>query len=157
MLAHEARTDTHHAVSDTGNALPDTRDGLLRFALKLDAVASGALGLLAAAAAPMLEGLLGVPTALLLPLGLALVAYAAAVWFTGSRPRVSRTAAWAIVGLNVLWTIDSLALALAGWLPLTGLGVAVMLGQAVAVGVFADLQFLGLRRARPAEGRIVAA
>ena len=146
-LTHADEATSAHAAPSTLGAPPSAgHERTLRLALKLDAVASGALGLLAAVAAPMLETLLGIPAALLLPLGLFLVAYAAAVWLTGARARLSRTAAWAVVGLNAVWAIDSLALVAAGWLPLTALGVAFVLAQAAAVTLFAALQILGLRR-----------
>ena len=136
----------HAAQLGTGPAAGAGRDGLLRLALKLDAVASGGLGVLAALTAPLLGDLLGFPSWLLIPLGLALVPYAAAVWLTGTRARVNRGAASAIVGLNAHWTVDSVALALAGWLPLTALGVAFVLAQAAAVAAFAVLQAMGQQR-----------
>lgn len=51
----------------------EDRGGLLRPVLKLDAVASGAVGALSLAAAPVLEGMLGAPGTLLVPVGLFLV------------------------------------------------------------------------------------
>ena len=138
----------HAAQRWTGPAVGVGRDGLLRLAFKLDAVASGGLGILATLTAPLLSDLLGFPSWLLVPLGLALVPYAAVVWLTGTRARVNRRAAWAIVGLNALWTVHSVALVLAGWLPLTAPGVAFVLAQAAAVALFAALQFTGLRRLR---------
>lgn len=124
------------------------RSGLLRLALKLDAVATGALAVLGLAAAPLLDSMLGTPSSLLLPVGLFLLVFAAAVWLIGTRPQVSRVAAWSVVALNLLWVVGSVAAVVAGWLPLTTLGTAFVLVQAVAVLVFADLQILGLRRAR---------
>lgn len=128
------------------------RGDLLRLALKLDAVASGALGALLLAAEPILDDLLGAPPALSSPVGLVLVAYAAAVWFVGSRQAISRSAAWTVVGANLIWAVGSVVAVAAGWLPLTALGTAFVLAQAAAVALFAALQFVGLRRARPAEG-----
>ena len=125
------------------------RSGLLRLALKLDAVATGALAVLGLAAAPLLDSMLGTPSSLLLPVGLFLLVFAAAVWLIGTRPQFSRVAAWSVVALNLLWVIGSVATVATGWLPLTTLGTAFVLVQAVAVLVFADLQILGLRRARP--------
>jgi len=136
------------AQPGSGPVIDVGRDSLLRLALKLDAVASGGLGLIAAMTAPLLAELLGFPSWLLAPLGLALVPYAALVWLTGTRARVNHSAAWAIVGVNALWTVDSIALVLAGWLPLTALGVAFVLAQAAAVALFAALQVAGLRRLR---------
>ena len=124
------------------------RTGLLHLALKLDAVATGALALLGLAAAPLLDSLLGTPVSLLYPIGIALLVYAAAVWAIGMRAQISRPGAWAVVGLNLLWVVGSVATVVAGGLPLTALGTAFVLLQAVAVLVLADLQYLGLRRAR---------
>ena len=150
---------TRHARPDPDpDPVPGgSHDGLLRRALTLDALASGALGLLIAGAAPVLGGPLGVPAALLLPVGLFLVAFAAAVGLTGTREPVYRPAVWAIIGLNVLWAAESATLVAAGWLPLTALGAALVLAQAGAVALLADLQVLGLRRARPAAGLAVQA
>jgi hypothetical protein len=122
-------------------------DGLLRVALRLDAGASGALGALLLALGPALADPLGLPTPLLRPTGLFLVVYAAGLWLAASRPIVSRTAAWAIVALNALWVLDSVATVASGWLALTALGTALVLAQAAAVALLADLQVLGLRRA----------
>lgn len=124
------------------------RTGLLRLALKLDAVATGALAALGVAAASLLDDLLGTPSSLLWLVGLFLLAYAAAVWVIGTRPQVSRQAAWSVVAVNVLWVVASVATVAAGWLPLTTLGTAFVLLQAVVVLVFADLQYVGLRRAQ---------
>ncbi len=123
---------------------------LLRLALKLDAVATGGLGLLAVAAAPLLENLLGAPRDLLTPVGAFLIAYGVAVWVIGTRATVSRTAVWAVIALNLVWVLDSVLTVAAGWLSLTVLGTGFVLLQAAAVALFADLQFMGLRRARAA-------
>jgi hypothetical protein len=131
------------------SAAGEDRSGLLRLALKLDAVATGALALLALVAGPLLAELLGIPSSLLWPLGLFLAAYATAIWIIGTRASINRAAVWAAVALNLLWAVDSVAAVAPGWLPLTTLGVAFVLAQAGAVLVFAELQFLGLRRARP--------
>ena len=96
--------------------------------------------------------LLGTPTALLVPVGLFLVAFAAFVWVVGTRNRINSTAAWAVLASNALWVLASVVLLVAGWFPLTTLGVAFVLVQAAVVALFADLQFLGLRRSRPVAG-----
>ena len=124
------------------------RDRLLRLALQFDAVATGAVGSLLLVGGPWLDDLLGAPAALLQPVGLFLVAYAAVLGVAGSRPTISRPAARATVALNALWVVGSAILVAAGPLPLTGLGVAFAIAQAAAVALFADLQFLGLRKAR---------
>jgi hypothetical protein len=55
-----------------------------------------------------------------------------------------------VVATNLVWVADSVALVATAWFPLTALGAAFVLAQAAAVFLFADLQFLGLRRARRA-------
>lgn len=125
---------------------------LLRLALLGDAAASGATGLLLAAAAGPLSGLLGLPEPLLVAAGLALLPYAAAVAWLGRRAAPARNAVRAVVAVNAVWVADSLLLlalepALAGLAP-TALGVAFVLAQAAVVAGFAAAQWLALRRAR---------
>jgi hypothetical protein len=131
----------------TSRTLASTK--LLRLALLGDAAASGAMGLLLAGAAGPLAGLLGLPKALLLGAGLVLIPYAAVVAWLGRHPAPSRNAVRAVVAVNALWVADSLALmALPGIAP-NGLGVAFVLAQAAAVGVFAALQAAALRQDAP--------
>jgi len=121
---------------------------LLRLALRLDAAASGALGMLGLAAAPLLTDLLGPSTGLLWWLGAFLVGYAAALVLIATRPTIPRPAGWTVVGGNAAWVAGSVLTTAAGWTSLTSLGVAVVLAQAAAVAGFAGLQTLGLRRIR---------
>ena len=126
------------------------RDRPLRLAVRLDAAASGAMGVLLAAGGALLDDLLGIPAAVLVPVGGFLVVYAAALWTLGSRPRVSRPAVWAVVAGNLCWVAASVVAAAAGWWSPTAAGVAFVLLQAAAVAVFAELQVSGLRRTRTA-------
>jgi hypothetical protein len=139
---------TDPVASDLGSAPGRDRDRLLRRSLNLDAVASGGLGLLLAAAGTLLDEPLGIPSSALVPVGVFLVAYAAALWFVGSRPRVSRPAVWVVVVGNLLWVAASVVAAIAGWWSPTAVGTGFVLAQAAAVALFAELQFTGLRRAR---------
>jgi len=47
------------------------------------------------------------------------------------------------------WPPASIAAVAAGWLVLTAAGTALVLAQAFAVALFAELQIFGLRRAQP--------
>lgn len=138
---------TQQTQTGLGRSVGESREGLLRLALKIYAVASGALGALALAAGVVLDDLLGIPLALLVPVGLFLIVYAAFVWVVGTRPGINRTAAWAIIAVNLLWVLDSVVLVMTGWLSLTAMGIAFVLAQAVAVALFAGAQFYALRRA----------
>jgi hypothetical protein len=121
----------------------------LRYALLADAIASGATGLLMIAGADLLTGLLGLPIALMRESGLLLVPYVALVAFVGTRETIAFGAVKAIIALNVLWVAGSIGLLVGGFVAPTVLGYAFVIVQAVAVGMFAELQFIGLRRADP--------
>ena len=118
----------------------------LRYALLADAVASGATGLLMIAGAGLLEGLLGLPTALTREAGLVLLPYVAFVAWVGTRAAISRPAVQAVIAMNVLWVAGSVVVLVGGFVAPTVLGYAFVIAQAVVVGVFAELQFIGLRR-----------
>jgi hypothetical protein len=137
-------------ANPSASTIAGGRDRPLRQAVRLDAAASGAMGVLLAAGGALLDDLLGIPAAVLVPVGGFLVAYAAALWALGSRPRLSRPAVWAVVAGNLCWVAASVVAAAAGWWSPTAAGVAFVLLQAAAVAVFAELQVSGLRRTRTA-------
>lgn len=137
---------THQTRPGLGRSAGAESDGLLRLVLKLDAAATGAVGLLLLVAGPVLDRLLGTQPALLWPVGLFLVIYAAAIWIVATRRSVSRLAAWAAVVINLLWMVDSIVVVAAGWFSLTGLGTAFVLFQAAVVALFAAAQLYALRR-----------
>ena len=118
----------------------------LRYALLADAAASGATGLLMIAGAGLLEGLLGLPTALMREAGLLLVPFVAFVAYAGTRATIARPAVQATIALNVLWVAASVGLLMSGYVAPTALGYGFVIFQAVVVGVFAELQLIGLRR-----------
>jgi hypothetical protein len=122
----------------------------LRFALLADAVARGATGLLMVAGAEALRGLLGLPGPLMREAGLLLVPYVALVAFVVTRENMPLGALKTIVALNVLWVLGSIGLLMSSLVAPTMLGYAFVIVQAVAVGVFAELQIIGLRRAKTA-------
>jgi hypothetical protein len=112
----------------------------------LDAVASGAAGLLMIAGAGLLEGLLGLPAALLRGAGLVLVPYVTFVVFVATRSDIARPAVWSIIAANVLWAAASGLLLVSGWVAPTGLGYAFVIGQAAVVALLGELQYVGLSR-----------
>lgn len=124
------------------------QNAFLRYALLADAVASGATGLMMIAGAGLLEGLLGLPTALMREAGLLLVPYVAFVAWVGTRETIARGAVHAIIAMNVLWVAGSVGLLVSGVAAPTVLGYVFVLFQAIVVGVFAELQVMGLRRSR---------
>jgi hypothetical protein len=126
--------------------LMDRPPVFLRRALVLDAVASGATGLMMIAGAGLVEGLLGLPATLLRGAGLLLIPYVAFVIYTGTRETISRPAVWVIIVANVLWAAASNILLVSGWVAPTALGTVFVIAQAVVVALLGELQYMGLRK-----------
>ena len=119
---------------------------LLRRAILADAVFSGASALLLTFGAGALAPLLSLPEVLLRETGLFLVAYAALVGWLGTRQSMPKALVWIVIAGNAAWTVGSIALLFSGWVTPSLLGKAAVALQAIAVGVFAELQYVGLRR-----------
>jgi hypothetical protein len=118
----------------------------LRRALLADAIFSGvsAAGLTFGAGA--FASLLNLPEALLQETGLFLIAYTILVGWLGTRPAVPRALVMLVVVGNAAWTLASIALLFSGAVSPNLLGEIVVVAQAIATGVFAELQYIGLRR-----------
>jgi hypothetical protein len=123
-----------------------TSSTFLRRALALDAIASGATAVLIVAAASPLEGLLGLPAALLRGAGLVLIPYVGFVIYAAMRETVARSAVWSIIAANMAWAAASAVLLLAGWVEPNALGYAFVIGQALVVALLGELQYVGLTR-----------
>ena len=120
----------------------------IRQALTLDLVATGATALLALTAAGFTAGLTDLPEPLLRGAGLALLPFLALVAAMALKP--VRGGVIAVIAINIAWVIASIA-ALALFVSPNALGYAFVVAQALAVGLFAELQILALRaEARPA-------
>jgi hypothetical protein len=119
---------------------------LLRRVLVVDAVSSGAMGVAMVAFAELLADLLQLPVDLISEAGIVLLPFAAFVAFVASRSEPSRVAVWVIIALNAVWVIDSIVLLFTGWVAPNALGYAFVVAQAAAVLLFADLEYMGLKR-----------
>jgi len=119
---------------------------LLRKALALDAAACAGMGLLLASAAGPLAAPLGLPETLLRSAGLVLLPCAALLAVLAGREALPRLAIYAVIGVNLIWIVDSIAILLMGWFAPTGLGIAFVLAQAAAVAFVTELEVIGLRR-----------
>ena len=121
----------------------------LRRTLLADAATSAAVGALMAVAAAPLQRLTGLPATLLLSAGLALFPYAVYLIWIATRAEVPRLALWAPIVLNVVWAANCVLVAFGDFNP-TAYGKAFLAVQVVTVLAFAELEFVGLRRAQPA-------
>jgi hypothetical protein len=122
----------------------------LRQALLADAVTTAACALLMLLAAGPLEALLGLPAGLLRAAGAILIAFAVLVGTLALRNGVSPLAVWAVIVANALWAADSLVLLVSGWIQPTPAGMAFVVAQAAVVAMYAELQFVGLKRSNAA-------
>jgi hypothetical protein len=123
---------------------------LLRRALLADAVFSGVSAVVMTLDAGALAPFLNLPEALLRETGLFLVAYTVLVGWLWSRPSVPRVLIMIVVAGNAAWTLASIALLFSGAVAPNLLGEIVVVAQAIATGVLAELQYIGLRRSASA-------
>ncbi|RYX98858.1 MAG: hypothetical protein EON84_02895 [Bradyrhizobiaceae bacterium] len=124
---------------------------LLRRAIQIDAVVSGAMALLLTVAAGRLAPLLQLPEALLLESGLFLIVYVALIGWLGFRATMPKPLVLVVIIGNAAWTLGSIGLLFSGVVSPNMLGQIFVAMQAIAVGVFAELQFMGLRRSSAAQ------
>jgi hypothetical protein len=129
----------------TTRPVRESTDSLLRFALRADATLCGALGLLIAMTADPLSRLSGLSATSEWIAGAALVGYGLALYVAAGLPDVRRVGVGVFIG-NIAFTILVAVVLIAGWLPLTGLGVAATIAFTVVTLAFAYAQYLGVRR-----------
>jgi hypothetical protein len=132
-------------ITITTPPLSDSSDSLLRFAIRADATVCAGLGLLVAMAADPLSRVSGLSASSEWIAGAALVVYGVALYVMAAAPFVRRIGVGIVVA-NVVFAVAVVAVLVAGLLPLTGLGVAMMLATAAATLAVAYLQYLGVRR-----------
>jgi hypothetical protein len=118
----------------------------LRRALRADAIFSGISAVVMTLDASALASFLNLPEALLRETGLFLILYAALVGWLGTRASLPKALVMLVVAGNAAWTIASIALLLSGAVSPNLTGEIVIVVQAIATGVFAELQYIGLRR-----------
>jgi hypothetical protein len=127
----------------TTRPLYDSTDSLLRFAMRADATLTGLFGLAIAFVADPLSSVTGLTSLQEYFSGAFFVLYGLLVFSFAAAPNLRR-AGTVVVGANIVFTLA--ALAAPEVLPLTGTGVAATLASSVYTGVFAALQYLGVRR-----------
>ena len=118
----------------------------LRRALLADAIFSGVSAVGLTFGAGVFASLFNLPEALLREAGLFLIAYAALVGWLASRGAVPKALVMLVVAGNAAWTLASIALLFSGAVSPNLAGELMVVAQAIATGVFAELQYLGLRK-----------
>ncbi len=122
----------------------------LRRVLWADALSGSGSAALHLVLTGSLSSLLGLPGALLIGSGIALLAYVALAGSLALQTVPSRALLGALVLGNFAWVIGCLALLFGGLVSPTPLGQAYLVVQAVAVLVLAELQWMAMRRTRGA-------
>jgi hypothetical protein len=118
----------------------------LRRLLQVDTALCLVSGLALMSTASLLGPLLQLPSHLLFYCGLIFLPIALFVGYTAQRPTISRAAVWSIIAINTIWVLESFAILLVGWVTPNSLGTAFIVFQALVVGLFASLQYLGLQQ-----------
>lgn len=126
---------------NTLNASP-----LLRRALLADGLVGLATGSLLVLLADWYANLLALPADLLYGAGLALLPLGLFLAWLGCQERINRLLVWAVIAINALWAVDSLALLFSGWVSPNLLGQVFVIGQAALVLLFLELELIGLKR-----------
>lgn len=126
----------------------------LRWVLLTDAATCIAIGLLMMLGSGLLEQFLGLPAELSRYAGISLLPFAAFLIYLATRENLSSPLVWAVIVLNVLWTVDSILLLLSGWVEPNGLGSAFVIFQAFGVALFAALEYFGMRKSATATATI---
>jgi hypothetical protein len=115
-------------------------------ALLADAAFSGVAAVALTLGAGVLAPLLNLPEVLLRESGLFLIAYTALVGWLGTRQSVLKALVLLVITGNAAWTLGSIALLFSGAVSPNLLGIIFVVAQAIATGVFAELQYIGLRK-----------
>jgi hypothetical protein len=123
---------------------------LLKKALAADAVVSGAVALLQVSMPDALSRLLMLPRGLIVETGAFLVAYTVLLIVLTRSARLWPVLVTVVVLGNVAWAAGCATLLGASLVQPGPLGMAYVAVQAVAVLVFAGLEYLGLRDSEPA-------
>ena len=122
-------------------------DSLLRLGLRADAILTGLMGLAGVPLAATLAELSGTTVGFERAMSAFFIAYGVVVFALSRLRSVTTPGLFVIIG-NVAFTIGAVALVLADVFPLTTLGVVLTLGSGVYTLAFAELQYVGWRRAR---------
>ena len=120
-----------------------TRDGLLRLAMRADAVITGLAGVAGIPLAGWLSDLSGTTLENEYAMSAFFIAYGVVVFGLAALPSVRRPGMGVIIA-NLLYTVAAVVAVFA--VPLTTTGVVLTLASGVYTLVFAELQYQGWRR-----------
>lgn len=121
----------------------------LRRVLWADAASGVGTALLHWEFADVLAPVLGLPVSLLQWSGLALVGFVLFISWIASRRNIPAGLVWVLIAANTAWVLGCVGLLASSLVVPTTLGIAFLIVQAVAVGVLAELEWIGVRKIQP--------
>ena len=127
-----------------------TTSRFLRLVLFADAATCFASALLMIFGSTVLGNLLEMPPKLFSYAGISLLPFTVGLVYMMSREHLSPAVVWTVIVLNVLWTVDSFLILATGWITPNELGYAFVGAQALAVAMFAGLEYAGLKKSAAA-------
>ncbi len=135
-------------MSSSASVLPSffASPHFLRRVLWVDAASGVATGLLQFGFADALAPLLGLPAELLLWSSYTLAAFVLGISWIATRSTSPAGGVWLLIVCNALWVLGCLGLLTSGLVAPTAFGVSFLITQAVTVGVFVELEWIGVRR-----------
>ncbi|MBZ4019198.1 hypothetical protein [Streptomyces purpurogeneiscleroticus] len=143
-------TTSTSPLSASGRRPARDASWLLRTVLRTDSASTAAFAVLMLAAAALTTTPLGLPRGLAVVSGCGMVCGAAAFWLLARQPVLPRRLVAGAIALNVVCGAAFAVLACTDLVPLTGFGRFFLAAGAVIVAVFAELEYVGLRRIRTA-------
>ncbi|MES2583471.1 MAG: hypothetical protein V4627_12200 [Pseudomonadota bacterium] len=100
--------------------------------------------------ADVLAPILGLPASLLSGSAVALAGFVLFIAWIATRKSIPAGAVWLLIGANALWVVGCLGLLASSLVAPTAFGVAFLIIHAVSVGVFVELEWIGVRKLQPA-------
>jgi hypothetical protein len=125
--------------------LKESTDSLLRFAMRADATLTGLAGVAGLALANYMSSISGLSVATEYGISAFYVLYGVVVFGLAALPSVRR-AGIGVIAANLVYTVAAVAVVVADVWPLTTAGIVLTLASSVYTAIFADLQYIGLRR-----------
>jgi hypothetical protein len=90
----------------------------------------------------------GLPSHVLVEVGVFYLAYGAAMWFAGSRPRPRSAAVAGLIAVNPSWALGCLLILMTNSSNLTTLGAEALGGEAAFVTALAAVEWVAYRRSQ---------
>ncbi|WP_034859262.1 hypothetical protein [Sinorhizobium sojae] len=124
------------------------RPNFLRIVLGIDAASCAIMGLGLVADARAIAKITALSSTLMTVAGLVLLPVALFIAIVAAQRPIPAIGVWIVIAGNLAWGVASVALLLTGTIAPNVVGALLVVGQAVAVLIITDLEYMGLRHQR---------